>query len=115
MLFWHLQRQLTKNRLKLMNPGAKVVVPKVLLEACFFFFLPLKEYLFGICSMSQHLHKNWLCSCWSCCWVDGARLSSVALPLVPSEASPVFTVSLLSCFLTVFLLWDPKHLQNRAA
>lgn len=27
MLFWHLQRQLTKNRLKPMNPGVKVIIP----------------------------------------------------------------------------------------
>lgn len=44
MSFWHLQRHLTKNRLKPMNLGAKVVVPKVLLDASFFFFFsPLRN------------------------------------------------------------------------
>lgn len=41
-----------------MNPGAKGVVPKVLIEASFFFFLPLKEYLFGICFVPWHLQQK---------------------------------------------------------
>lgn len=58
MLFWHLQRQLTKSRLTPMNPGAEVAVPEVLIKPSFFFFLPLKEYLFGICSVFWHLQQK---------------------------------------------------------
>ena len=59
MLLRHLQIRLTKNRLKPMKMGAKVAVPKVLLDASFFFiFFSRQEQFFGIRSMSQHLHKS---------------------------------------------------------
>lgn len=75
MLFWLLQRQLTKNRLKPMKPRVKVCVLKVSLNASLVFSCP-EKYLFGVCSISQRLQKSQLCSSWSCCCVDGARLSS---------------------------------------
>lgn len=104
-----------------MNLGAKVIVPKVLLDASFFFFFsPLRNIFWNMLCVSAFAQKlvvlmpelllgGWgqIELCLYLCHPFPLRLGYVA--------SLTFTAFPLSGFLPIFLLWDPEHLRDRAA